>query len=206
MPFLHRMESRFGLTRGDVTIALFLAVTALVGFVYTHFFDDRGTLERQEAFVQLVERYDSVNAARQSALSGSLKAASDSDSVARKWESLTEEEVLEERTGKASSSDARRKKLTLKDVVPVDINTAPASVLQLLPGIGEKTAQKIIEYRSKSPFRSVDQIMDVKGIGPGKLAKMKAYLTVSVSGGVNDSVTGNREISKEEDGDTSDRR
>lgn len=206
MSFLHRMESRFGLTRGDVTIALFLAGTALAGFLYTRFFDDRDIANRREAFVRLVERHDSVNAAHRSALAGHLKAGADSDSVVREWTPLTEGEVLEERTGGGPAQESRRKKLTLQDVAPVNINTAPASVLQLLPGIGEKTAQKIIDYRTASPFRSVDEIVKVKGIGPKKLAIMKAYLTVGQPGDAGDSGAGNQVNTEGEDGDTSDRR
>jgi competence protein ComEA len=56
---------------------------------------------------------------------------------------------------------------------PVNINTADAATLSReLKGIGMKRAQAIVDYRSKNgPFKSVDELTLVKGIGPAALAK-----------------------------------
>jgi competence protein ComEA len=64
---------------------------------------------------------------------------------------------------------------------PVNINTATNEVLCTLPGIGKKTADNIIEYRTKTPFKTVDELDNVKGIGPKKLAKIKPYAKVIVT-------------------------
>lgn len=59
----------------------------------------------------------------------------------------------------------------------VSLNTATADQLTALPGVGASTAQKIIAFRTQiGGFRSIEQIMDVKGIGPAKFAKMRPYL------------------------------
>ena len=61
----------------------------------------------------------------------------------------------------------------------VNINTAGLSELDLLPGVGVKTAEKIIAYRSiNGRFRKIDEIMKVNGIGPKKFEKMKGHITI----------------------------
>ena len=61
----------------------------------------------------------------------------------------------------------------------ININTATAEQLVLLPGIGKKTADAIIEYRTKNGnFTVVDDIAKVKEIGAKKLEKIKQYLVL----------------------------
>lgn len=61
----------------------------------------------------------------------------------------------------------------------ININAAAAEQLVLLPGIGKKTADAIIEYRTKNGnFTAVDDIAKVKGIGAKKLEKIKQYLVL----------------------------
>lgn len=77
-------------------------------------------------------------------------------------------------------ASALAKPATKKEVTgQVNLNTATAAQLDLLPGIGQKAAKKIIEHRAKSPFKSVDDLRKVKGFGPKKLEKLKPYLTVT---------------------------
>lgn len=61
----------------------------------------------------------------------------------------------------------------------VNLNTADASGLEQLPGIGPATAAAIIAYReTNGPFTSVEQLLEVDGIGPGKLEKVRGMATV----------------------------
>jgi competence protein ComEA len=61
----------------------------------------------------------------------------------------------------------------------VNINTAGATELEELPGIGEVLAQNIIDYRTENgPFTSVDQLVDVSGIGDATLAELEDLVTV----------------------------
>ena len=61
----------------------------------------------------------------------------------------------------------------------INVNTASASALESLPGVGPQTAQAIIEHRTKNgPFLAVDELLNVRGIGPAKLAAMRAKVRV----------------------------
>src|SRR5271157_3577595 len=62
---------------------------------------------------------------------------------------------------------------------PVSLNTAGSEELQLVPGIGPSTADKILQMRkSYGAFKSVDDLLAIKGIGPKRLEKMRKYLVV----------------------------
>ena len=62
----------------------------------------------------------------------------------------------------------------------LNINTATAAELDALPGIGEKKAQAIVDYRAENgPFSSIDGIKEVKGIGDGIFEQIKDLITVN---------------------------
>ncbi len=61
----------------------------------------------------------------------------------------------------------------------VNINTASAAELEALPGVGPSTAKAIVTYRTTvAPFVSVDDLLQVSGIGPAKLEAMRGYVTL----------------------------
>jgi competence protein ComEA len=65
----------------------------------------------------------------------------------------------------------------------ININTASSSELQLVPGIGPATAEKILQTRkSYGSFKTVDDLLSIRGIGPKRLEKMRKYLTVGKAG------------------------
>lgn len=64
-------------------------------------------------------------------------------------------------------------------VLPVDLNTADSPALQLVPGIGPSRAGAIIAWREEhGPFRSVDDLLEVPGIGPGLLESIRPWVRV----------------------------
>lgn len=60
----------------------------------------------------------------------------------------------------------------------ISINNATQEELMTLSGIGEKTALKIIEYRTQNPFNTIEDIKNVSGIGDALFEKIKDYITI----------------------------
>ena len=66
----------------------------------------------------------------------------------------------------------------------IDVNTATAEQLQLLPGIGPSRAAAIIESRQAiGPFRTVEDLARVRGIGPATVEGVRPYVAISADGG-----------------------
>lgn len=61
----------------------------------------------------------------------------------------------------------------------ININTATKSQLETLPGVGESTAQKIIDYREQNgKFKNIEDIKNVSGIGDAKYNNIKEYICI----------------------------
>ncbi len=79
----------------------------------------------------------------------------------------------------SGSSAYKTKQEKLKGQPKININTASKSELMKLPGIGPKTADKIMTHRIVyGKFDSINDLDDVKGIGPKTMEKVKPYITV----------------------------
>jgi competence protein ComEA len=62
----------------------------------------------------------------------------------------------------------------------LNLNTASAGEFEALPGIGAKTAALIVEYRQKNgPFKRVEDLMNIRGIGEKNFLKLKPQITVA---------------------------
>src|SRR5262245_41507172 len=61
----------------------------------------------------------------------------------------------------------------------VNLNTAPPEALQLLPGIGPAKVRNVIAYRRAHPFRTVDELVRIKGIGRKMVRRLRLHLAVS---------------------------
>ena len=65
---------------------------------------------------------------------------------------------------------------------PVDLNKANVESLATVPGIGKVTAERIVQWReANGPFRRVEDLMKVKGIGDKTFDKLRPYIKVSKS-------------------------
>jgi competence protein ComEA len=64
----------------------------------------------------------------------------------------------------------------------VNLNSATATQIASLPGIGPKTAELVVQYRGKNgPFKKIEEIMNVRGIGEKSFLRIRDRLTVADS-------------------------
>jgi len=84
-------------------------------------------------------------------------------------------DTLKEEPKTEEQEDAEVEKITDK----ININTATESELILLDGIGETLARRIVERREEiGEFTSLDQLLEIEGLGEGKYNRIKKYITI----------------------------
>jgi comEA protein len=158
---------KFGFTKNDLLIICFLIITLIFGLILEYAgWNDKKQFDYKESDSKFEQQINSLyselesislNPAQQNRLN-SLKSYSDS---------LTEQKEINSLNSKISKVEKK-----------ININLAYSSDLQLLPGIGEVTAERIIEYREQNNgFKNITEIMNVKGIGQKKFEKIKEYIT-----------------------------
>lgn len=88
--------------------------------------------------------------------------------------SESEESVL----SSSSDTDEQTSSAEPPPDFPLDINSAELEQLLYIDGIGEKTAQKIIDFRSERTITSIDMLIEIDGIGEKTIETLKKYLYV----------------------------
>ena len=77
--------------------------------------------------------------------------------------------------GLATTGEARSKVVS----GVVNINTGTLEQLMMLPGIGRKKAEAIVAYRQVTPFKAVNDLVEIQGVGPKMVEKLAPYVAVS---------------------------
>ena len=82
----------------------------------------------------------------------------------------------------AQASSEKSKAQPPQKTRALNLNTASATQLQELPGIGVSTAARIVEYREKhGPFKKIEDLMNIRGIGEKSFLRLKPLITVTPS-------------------------
>ncbi|MFY0571565.1 ComEA family DNA-binding protein [Archangium lansingense] len=77
-----------------------------------------------------------------------------------------------------ASTEAAQAKTRAQYTGVVNLNEATVAQLDLLPGVGEKAAQRIVTWREKRAFKRIEELVRVKGFGKKQFLKLKPYLTL----------------------------
>jgi competence protein ComEA len=163
---LEQLSKKIGLTQTELKISLFVIIIFLFGLTYKVFFDKQDTVPYQ-VFDYTEEDEKFYGSSKDTSLVNFQK--SDEKEVDYK------QEVLD--FNSQSFDNIQKKNLPAEK--SINLNSAKFEELVNLPGIGEKTAQKIIEYREQHKrFKNINELLNVKGIGEAKLAKIKKYIFI----------------------------
>ena len=150
MSFLSSFQQRFGFTRNEVKVIFFLTATFLAG-LSIRWYNAHGEDAEPPG-----DQFD----------------YSQSDST---FEERSKN--LTQFSPKKDSTTSKSKKQLPSSII--NINTATKHILMQLPGIGEQYAERIIAYRNEhGPFKTVTDLMKVKGIGKKKMETLKPLITV----------------------------
>lgn len=156
---LYRLQQRLAITTPEASALLFIAFVLLVGFSSQHFGLQKSAFGAED-YTSLHEDFAARSAAEPD--SGEAVVAVDSTDEA------------------ATASPAPRSRRSAKQPpVRMNLNTASERLLQRLPRVGPKIAERIIAYReAHGPFAEPSHIVRVRGIGPKTYEQMEPYLFV----------------------------
>lgn len=110
---------------------------------------------------------------------GGLTEDADIDLINLSEKLVDEERIIVPAKGSSNNTDETSHAASAVQTKKININTADLYELKSIPSVGEKTAQKIIDYREKKKFKKIEDIMNIEGIGENKFKNMKDYISVS---------------------------
>lgn len=170
---LHTIQTATGATKGEVTIALLLVIGAVVGNIVgrlpmmsTGIVPDVTTADIRSLIKEQATAAHNID----EQVSGT---SSNVTRSMRKPISLGDQRAA----GDQHTKNALRPIADARSNASINLNSASKTRLMTIPGVGEATAERILQHRSRSPFARPEDIMLVKGIGQKRFEKMRPYIT-----------------------------
>ena len=154
----------FGITKNELVVVFFIVIGLLVGVIIQNIYDNKELDKRKDEIADIVyHSLDSLAEVQRTTYVGS--------------------DIKDSSFAELNSADTLVKKdfffSQKKKEIPsgkINLNTASKVELMKLPGVGEKTAIAILEYRQSKGFAKPSDIMKIKGIGQKKFEKMKEFI------------------------------
>lgn len=162
MKIFHHIQSATGATKSEVVVVLGLVVVLLLGHALGRCTSGIvSPVDEPVSHVEVLRRLDSLLVASEPQAD-----STQGDADARRDRANASQHQRSPSSILRSSASRSR----------VNINTASITQLQTLPGVGQATAERIIEHRRQTPFRRPEDIMLIRGIGEKKFAKMQPFI------------------------------
>jgi competence ComEA-like helix-hairpin-helix protein len=164
---LAKIQDFFKISKFELTAAALILLGLLLGLAAKTWYLEE-ELPDEDKNRQITALLDSLAEAEKTSYVGSDIAGNSVPELAAADTVIKKKELFPnaKKSTKAQSGDK------------ININTASKLELTKLPGVGEKTALKIIEYRENTTFLKPEDIQKIKGIGPKKFEKMKEFIEV----------------------------
>jgi competence ComEA-like helix-hairpin-helix protein len=156
---LKKLSEKIGFTQTEIKVTLLLLVILILGFSYKTFFRDTGLTS--------YKKFDYAKDDSTFLCTGTVKDPAESQQSGDDKDNVLE--LNKKNTNKFPAKIIASEK-------SVNLNTAGIDALITIPGVGKKTADRIIELRTKlGRFKNFDNLLKVKNISDIRLAKIKKY-------------------------------
>ncbi len=166
-----KVSRKIGFTETEIYVILFLAISFIIGLSIKMYKDTAK------------EDYKEYDYSEEDSLFNQYK--SQAEENLRNEKEKGEENIIDSKgevLGFKPPNFDKNKELPPLEEKSININTADFETLTRLPGIGEKTALNIIDFRNvNGNFKNLEEVIEVKGIGRVKLNKIKKFLYIESS-------------------------